>query len=147
MKYFIFSILLAFSALVANAQSYQVYSVKGDVKTSKGAVKKGDKITGNTIVTVAAEGRLVVLSEADKRLYTVKTVGKRALAELVKNPTTSAQQLSDSYLAFVKKKIMGTENTDKNYMQSAGTSFRETDSLLQNILIPEEKADTIRKGK
>lgn len=46
MKYFIFSILLAFSALVANAQSYQVYSVKGDVKTSKGAVKKGDKITG-----------------------------------------------------------------------------------------------------
>ena len=147
MKYFIFSILLAFSALVANAQSYQVYSVKGDVRTSKGAVKKGDKITGSTIITVAAEDRLVVLSETDKRLYTVKSAGKRPLAELVKSPTTSAQQLSDSYLAFVKKKIMGTENTDKNYMQSAGTSFRETDSLLQNVLVPEEKADTIRKGK
>lgn len=145
MRLLIVLMLFAFNAIVANAQSYQVYSVKGNVKTAKGVVKKGDKIAGNTAVTVAVDCRLVLLSEADKKLYTVKVAGKGTLAELVKSSTTTSQTLTDSYLAFVKKKISGEDNTDKNHMQSAGTSYRETDSLLMNVLIPEEKVDTIKK--
>ena len=145
MKYFIVLFLMAFCTLMSNSQTYQVYSVKGDVKTSKGIVKKGDKIAGTAVVVVAANCRLVILSEADKKLYIVKVAGKGTLAEMVKKSTTTSQQLSDSYLAFVKSKITGTENTDKNHMQSAGTAYRETDSLLQNVLVPVEKVDTIRK--
>lgn len=145
MRLLIVLMLFAFNAIIANAQSYQVYSVKGNVKTAKGVVKKGDRIAGNTAVTVAADCRLVLLCEADKKLYTVKVAGKGTLAELVKSSTTTSQTLTDSYLAFVKKKISGEDNTDKNHMQSAGTSYRETDSLLMNVLIPEEKVDTIKK--
>lgn len=144
MKYLIIFILFAFNSLAVSAQTYQVYNVKGDVKTEKGTVKQGDKFTGNTIITISNGGRIVILSESDKKLITIKDVGKGTISDIIKKSTTTSQKLTDSYLTFVKNKILGNENTDKNHMQSAGTSYRETDSLLQKILIPEEKTDTVK---
>lgn len=144
MRILIAFVIFVLNVCVSSAQTYQVYSVKGEIKTAKGVVKQGDKLTGNTAITIPGDGRIVLLSESDKKLFTIKDGGKGNLAEIIKKTTTTSQQLTDSYLAFVKKKILGTDETDKNHMQSAGTSYRETDSLLQNVLIPEEKIDTLK---
>lgn len=139
---------LLFSVLAA-AQDFQVYTVKGDILVQKDGkqekVAPGMKLTAGSVLTVPAQARLVVLDESKKELYTVKTAATGELGKLVKTEGTSTQQLTDSYMAFIKQKIMDSGNPkDRNYKQSAGTSYRETDSLMLNILVPAEIPDSVR---
>ena len=125
------------------AQNYQVYSVKGDVKSLNGKneapVTIGMQIQANTKVIIPAGGRLVILDEANKKLHTINTSATGTIAELLKKGDVSVQQLTDSYLAYIKSKITNSGGTqDKNYKQSAASSYRDPDSLLLRSIFNED---------
>ena len=62
MRILIAFVIFVLNVCVSSAQTYQVYSVKGEIKTAKGVVKQGDKLTGNTAITIPGDGRIVLLS-------------------------------------------------------------------------------------
>lgn len=131
------------------AQEFRVYTVKGSVTVKKGNgqenVVPGMILNSSDVLTLSVDGRLVVLSETDKALHTIKNPSTDYLGTLMKKEGNTTQRLTESYLAFIKQKIADSGNPkDKNYKQSAGTSYRETDSMLLQVLVP-ESADTTRK--
>ena len=110
------------------SQTYLVYTVKGDVSSKKGntavTVRPGDELSGKTVLTILDEGRLVIVNEANRELYTVKE-GIGALSSLVAAQNCRPQAVTASYLAFIKEKATsGKKVKDVNYMQLAGTSYR-----------------------
>ena len=148
MKNYTKQLLLILIAIVAFwapclAQTYQVYAVKGDVKCVDGQSEVlatvGMFISHTTIVTVPEEGRIVVLNENDKQLHTIKTAASGTFSELLKKDNVSVQQLTDSYLTYIKSKMTDSgDPKDRNYRQSAGTAYRDPDSLLLQTLFPED---------
>lgn len=141
---------IAIFVAVSYAQDYLVYTVKGDVIYKSGAsvvkVEPGMKLNAKVQITIPADSRLIVLNEASKKLYTIKVETVDLLENLVKKQGNSTQQLTESYLAFIKQKITDSGNPkDKNHMQSAGTSYRDADSLLLKTLVPDEQVDTTKK--
>lgn len=138
-------ILITFAAfgLSCSAQTFQVYAVKGEVKCNNGqsetVVAVGMMIPPTAKVTVPEGGRLVVLNEADKQLRTIKTAASGPITELLKQESVSVQQLTDSYLTYIKSKMTESDDPkDRNYRQSAGTAYRDPDSLLLQMLFPED---------
>lgn len=133
------------------SQDFQVYTSKGNI-----TVKNGDKnelvvpgmiLKSTSVITIPSEARLVVLYETNKELYTVKNPTTDQLGNLIKKDGNTMQQLTESYLAFIKQKITDSGNPkDKNYKQSAGTSYRDADSLLLKALVQDEKTDTTASG-
>lgn len=126
-----------------SAQIFQVYAVKGEVKCNDGQsetmVAVGMMIPPTTEVSVPEGSRLVVLNEADKQLRTIKNAVSGPIAELLKQDNVSVQQLTDSYLSYIKSKMLDSGNPkDSNYRQSAGTSYRDPDSLLLHSLFPKD---------
>ena len=112
------------------SQTYLVYTVKGDVTSKKGStvasVKPGDELSGKAVVTIPADGRMVIVNEAGQELYTVKE-GIGALSALVSAENCRPQAVTASYLAFIREKATsGKKVKDVNYMQLAGTSYRGT---------------------
>jgi hypothetical protein len=128
MKYlltFSISVILSFTCL---AQSYLVYTVKGDVvskgKAKAAQIQPGDQLTGKAVVSVSPEGRLTVIDEKDETLYTLKE-GIGTLSSLIENQQSKARPVTPSFLAFVKEKISTKNNPkDVNYMQAAGVTYR-----------------------
>ena len=138
-------ILIALFAqgILCSAQNVQIYSVKGDVKCSNGqdetVATVGMMIPPTTKVTVSEGGRLVVLNEADKQLHTIKKAVSGIIAELLKQEDVTVQQLTDSYLTYIKSKITDSgAPKDRNYRQSAGTAYRDPDSLLLQSIFNED---------
>lgn len=134
------------------AQDYLVYTVKGDVVSKDGEkvvkVETGMILGAKTVLVIPAEARLVVFCETSKELSTIKVEATDVLENLVNKQGNTTQQLTESYLAFIKQKITDSGNPqDKNYKQSAGTSYRETDSLLLKTLVHDEPVDTTKKDK
>ena len=141
-KLLILTLFIA-SGLLCSAQTFQVYAVKGEVKCNDGqnetVVAVGMMIPPTAEVTVPEGCRLVVLNEADKQLHTIKTTSSGPITELLKQENVSVQQLTDSYLIYIKSKRTDSgDSKDRNYRQSAGTSYRDPDSLLLQTLFPED---------
>ena len=142
--FILFCLLLPF---LAEAQTYQVYSVKGDIVLEQGGKKEkvipGMKLLAGSVLTIPEQSRLVVLDESKKELYTVKIAANDELGKLIVTNGNTTQQLTDSYMAFIKQKITDSgDPKEKNYKQSAATSYRETDSLLLKILVPKDNTDS-----
>lgn len=143
MKYFVFSLLLLSCSFYCAAQDYQVYNVKGNVTVQRGQnqepVNQGAFLSPTSILTIAEGARIVVLNEAKKELHTIKTPGSGTLSSFIISGNAPTQQLTESYLAFIKQKITDSgAPKDKNYKQSAGTSYRETDSLLMKAIVTDQ---------
>lgn len=153
MKRFLVTLfILTISLEVLSAQDYQVYTVRGDVAFKEGEklVKVAPKMVlgAKTVLIIPAESRLVLLCETSKELFTIKVKATGTIENLLKKQGNTTQQLTESYLAFIKQKITDTGNSkEKNYKQSAGTSYRETDSLLLKTLVPQNPIDTTKKDK
>lgn len=151
MKRLLLTLFIILASLgVLSAQDYQVYTVKGDVAFKEGEkvvkVETGMVLGAKTVLVIPADARLVVLCETSKELSTIKVEATDTLENLVKKQGNTTQQLTESYLAFIKQKITDSGNPqDKNYKQSAGTSYRETDSLLLKTLVHDEPVDTTKK--
>ena len=129
------------------AQDFLVYTVKGDITVKKGGniekVTPGMSLKSIDFVNIPVESRLVVLNESNKELHTIKNASSDQLGRLIGVEGNTKQQLTDSYLSFIKQKIAGVDTQkDKNYMQAAGTSYRDVnDSTMLDILVPTESAN------
>ena len=115
------------------SQTYLVYTVKGEVSSKKGnaavQVHPGDELSGKSVITIPADGRLVVVNEADRKLYTVKE-GIGTFSTLVAADNCRSQSVTADYLAFIKEKATsGKKVKDVNYMQLAGTTYRKVGVL------------------
>lgn len=135
--------LTLISATFCLAQDFLVYTVKGNITITKGnnieKVVPGMTLKSTDKVNIPAESRLVILNESSKSLHTIKISGNDILNKLLDNSNNTKQELTDSYLTFIKQKVSGiNDKKDKNYMQAAGTSYRGEDSLLINIVNPAE---------
>ena len=140
---------MVFSGGFCIAQDFLVYTAKGEITVKNG--DKSDKVVpgmvlqATSVLTIPAEARLVILYEKNKELYTVKNPTTDQLGNLIKKDGNTTQQLTESYLAFIKQKITDSGNPkDKNYKQTAATSYRETDSLLLKVLVPETPVDSTK---
>ena len=123
----VFSISIILS-LPCVAQSYLVYTVKGDIvskdKAKTAQIKPGDQLTDKTVLTVSADGRLTVIDEKSESLYTVKE-GIGTLSALIAAQQSKSRPVTPSFLAFVKEKVSTKNNPkDVNYMQAAGVTYR-----------------------
>ena len=123
----VFSISIILS-LPCVAQSYLVYTAKGDIvskdKAKTTQIKPGDQLTDKTVLTVSSDGRLTVIDEKSESLYTVKE-GIGTLSALIAAQQSKSRPVTPSFLAFVKEKVSTKNNPkDVNYMQAAGVTYR-----------------------
>ena len=135
----IFSLLNVFCL----AQNYQVYVVKGDIKCNDEQceipITIGMLIQPTNKVVIPEDGRLVILDEANMKLHSIKGTCSGTLVELLQKEDVSVQQLTKSYMSYIKSKIANSgDPKDRNHMQSAGTSYRDPDSLLLQPLFSED---------
>ena len=145
-------VILMIVCLGCSARNYIVYAVKGFVTVNQGAsVKPGSVLSSSDILSVEKKSKLILLSEEEKKLYSIQEECIGKLEDLVNTNECSVKQLADSYLAFIKNKIFNTQNSkgkeDKNFMQSAGTVYRETDSTSIEQIISNHRNDSIRRNE
>lgn len=133
-------ILLSLFAVTSFAQNYMVYITKGNIISKQHAeVKVGTIVSANDFIIVKKNSRLIILAEKEKRLYTISSECSGQLEILLKGKKCSIRNLADNYLHYIKNKIQDSKDIeDKNYMQSAGATYRETDSINVKVLIEEE---------
>ena len=104
MKKLFFLIAILACVISCQAQTFQVYAVKGDVRCFDG--QKGSLVTvgmllgANTKLTIPNGGRIVFFNEVDKRLYTIKNASSGLIANLLMKDDVLVQQLTDSYLSY-----------------------------------------------
>ena len=75
MKYLIAFTVSVVLSLPSLAQSYLVYTVKGEVvskdKAKAAPIQPGDHLTEKAVVSVSADGRLTVIDEKGETLFTL----------------------------------------------------------------------------
>ena len=125
------------------AQTYQVYTVRGDVKCNNGLNESlatvGIVLQDNTKLTVPNGGRIVVLNETNRQLHTINGATSGTVAELLKKDDVHVLRLTDSFFSYIKSKLNESIATkDNSYLQSAGTSYREGDSIILQTLFPND---------
>lgn len=141
--------LFAISCLIqCYGQSYQVYSIDGDVKLLKGNEESKlvpkKFLSPKDIIVVPENGKIVLFDEKAMKLYTIKQCGKKSIDAHLQAIGNSEKNITTQFLAFLKKKMNG--GNEKEYMQSAATSYRDADSLLIDVLIPDPN-NTNNKSK
>ena len=106
------------------AQTYLVYTVKGDVQTRTSRVRPGNQLSDKTVLTVPADASLTVIDEKSSSLFSIKE-GIGTIPSLIQSQSIKSRAVTSSYLAFVKDKVSSKDNPkDVNYMQAAGVTYR-----------------------
>lgn len=136
-------ILMLTIGLCAQAASYVVYSVVGDVKVFDG--KKNVTLTARKSVTdmskliIDAESAVTVLDEVHSKMYSFTTPGTNTVKQLIAK-AKAPKNLSKQYLSYMVKQLFSKESKNlshpSTYMQATATSYRATskDSFLLNKL-------------
>lgn len=136
-------ILMLTIGLCAQAASYVVYSVVGDVKFFDG--KKNVTLTARKSVTdmskliIDAESAVTVLDEVHSKMYSFTTPGTNTVKQLIAK-AKAPKNLSKQYLSYMVKQLFSKESKNlshpSTYMQATATSYRATskDSFLLNKL-------------
>lgn len=149
MKRIVLTLCVLVTNFICSAQVFQVYTVKGDVYLKKGdnmeKIVSGMLLQSSSAIVIREDGRLVVLSENEKKLYTMKKPQSGTLGALILKNENTPQHLTETYLKFIKQKITESEDgKEKNYKQTAGVSYRDADSLLLKKIIQERKNESNR---
>ena len=136
-------ILMLTIGICAQAASYVVYSVVGDVKIFDG--KKNVTLTARKSVTdmskliIDAESAVTVLDEVHSKMYSFTTPGTNTVKQLIAK-AKAPKNLSKQYLSYMVKQLFSKESKNlshpSTYMQATATSYRATskDSFLLNKL-------------
>lgn len=124
MRHLLAIILSVVLALPCAAETYLVYTVKGDVMNKATRIRPGDQLSDKTVLTIPAEGRLTLIDEKGEGLFTIKE-GIGTIPSLIETQRIKSRVVTSSFLAFVKEKVTTKNNPkDVNYMQTAGVTYR-----------------------
>ena len=138
MKRSLFVVVMLFVSFVANAQQYKVYSVTGDVTADGKAVVAKQSLSSKSYLSIAKGAKIILFEDSSNKLTTLKNEGKGNIASLVKLAGNSEKIISGSYLSFITQKMTCSEKRDNTYMQREGASYRDDDSLLIDIIVPND---------
>lgn len=142
MRKFFITLVLFVLTIVANAQQYKVYSVTGTVTVDGKSVVAKQVLTSKSVLSISKGGKIILFDGTNNKLTTLKSEGKGNIATLVKMAGNSEKAISGSYLSFITQKMTSEDKKDNTYMQSAGSAYRDADSLLLDAIIPN---DSVKK--
>lgn len=131
--------LFAAFALGMTAQSYDVYSVRGDVKRIEGRVKQPvklrEKIDETQVVSIPQSGMIMLLDAGSKKLYTINKPCTGTVKTLIGSENVSIKNLSNQYLKYLLAQLKGKGSitTETAYMQRTASAYRDADSLLITV--------------
>lgn len=142
--------MLLFCGFHCFADDFTVFSVTGKVNVGTESVKKGMTLKSTTEVIIGDNSKLVLIDDKNNKIVTVQGNAKGKISEVVKSSNSSLKSVTAKYITYMKQKMTDTAR-DKDHMQSAGTSYRETDSIASEALKNlqhrdnEQKNDSIKK--
>jgi hypothetical protein len=139
----LFIFILCLCVLPLTAQTYIVYIATGNVTVMTNGqcqpLKKGQELNEQSVVSILQGGQVVLLNKTERKLYTIKSQGKGKLSSLLRMQENKSQDITEAYVSYISEKIKSDNETNqKNYMQSAGTSYRDGDSTLIQTLYPND---------
>lgn len=142
MKKILITFTMFLMTFIVNAQQYKVYSVTGNVSADGKGVEAKQTLTAKSVLSIEKGGKIILFDSTNNSLATLKTEGKGTVATLLKVAGNSEKKLSGSYLSFITQKMTSDDKKDNTYMQSAGSAYRDADSLLLDAIVPN---DSVKK--
>lgn len=125
--------LLTF-AFTSQAQTYAVFSVRGDVRlvqNKKSApIKLRQCIQASDNVVVPATGKLILLDKANSKLFTINKPYSGAVSQLIADNTRcSMKNLSKQYLRYLIGQMSGKGviETRTCYMDRTASAYRDVE--------------------
>ena len=141
-------ILMFFWLSSASAQKMIVYSVIGSVTEcitgSRSRVFPKKRLSVSSHIVMDVSSRIVLLDETNNDMYTFKGVVDGKLEQLLKKDNVLKKKLTPQYFSILINKLSGTVSRNA-YMQSAGSSFRDTEELLGKFDSLKNEKDSIRQ--
>lgn len=140
-------LLLAF-ALSAQAQTYAVFSVRGDVRMMNNKksipLKLRQDIHASDNVIVPATGKLILLDKGNSKLFTINKPYSGTVSKLIADNTRcSMKNLSKQYLRYLIGQMSGKGiiETRTCYMDRTASAYRdvEMDSTVTDSTIVVEE--------
>lgn len=132
--------LLMFFGIHVIADDFTVFSVTGRVKVGSNLVKKGMTLKTTNEVVIGDNSKLILIDEKNNKIVTVNGSVEGKIYEVITSSKSSLKSVSGKYITYMKQKMSGAAK-DKDYMQSAGTSYRETDSIANEALKKLQRID------
>lgn len=149
MKIFIFIFYVFWTSSVF-AQKMVVYSVMGKV-TEKSAGKECKLLPKTNLslmsyIVMEGSSRIVLLDEIKKEMYTLKGAAEGKVCLLLKGNTVVKKKLPPQYFSVLMNKLSGAVSRNA-YMQSAATSFREAEELMEKFDSLKSVKDSVKSMK
>lgn len=147
MKKVLFILLFLLNCFGSPAQKYIVYSVSGNVfeKNSGSSDKILPKkhLKENSILCISQLSRIVIINENDKVMYTITGKAEGTISQLFKSgKSVAAKKLTPQYCTILLNKLSNS-TTRNTYMQSAATSFRDGEQIIERLDSLNNSNDTI----
>lgn len=115
------------------AGEFTVFSTKGPVTAGNKKLVNGDKVANASPVNIGSEGKLVLIDEENQQIVTVTGPASGKASEVVKSAHSSQKPVTAKYLAYMKQRI-ADKGDQSSHMQSAGSVYRDPDSLANAAL-------------
>lgn len=143
-------------AIASNAQSYSVFSVRGDVRVVKGKatapIKLRQELEAQSRVAIPSTGKLILLDKANSKLYTINKPYSGTIANLLADDARcSMKNLSRQYLRYLVNQMAGKGviETRTCYMDRTASAYRdvEPDSTATDstIVVEENRQEATEK--
>lgn len=144
----LFVCIVLFCATSVSAQKLTVYSVMGTVTEmkagSKNKVLPKAQLSATSNIAVGASSRIVLLDEANKEMYTIKGAVEGKIDLLLKGNNVVKKKLTSQYFTVLMNKLSNSASRS-TYMQSAATSYRDTEELMKKLDSLKNEKDSIRQ--
>ncbi|MGM9694676.1 MAG: hypothetical protein ACI3YC_06675 [Alloprevotella sp.] len=133
-----------FACPVLQAQTYTVFSLRGDVKIVKGKSSSGVKLraelTPETVLSVPTAGRIILLDQAGSKLYTISRPCQGSIKDLIAHDgQVQVKSLSKQYLSYIIRQMSGKGviETRTCYMDRTASVYRgeEEDSAAVDTTV------------
>lgn len=127
--------LVLASTFTAQAQQYDVFSLRGNVRLVKGKastpLKLRQVVNGDSHLLVPSTGKLILLDKSNSKLYTInKPYNGKVSALVADNARCSVKALSKQYLRYLVNQMAGKGviETRTCYMDRTASAYRDVES-------------------
>lgn len=146
----LFLVFIFFWVSSVSAQKIIVYSVMGTVTENnignKSKVLPKAKLSLTSHIVMDGSSRIVLLDDVNKEMYTIKGAADGKIDLLLKSDKAVKKKLSSQYISVLMNKLTGTISRNA-YMQSAATSFRDTEVLMESFDSLKNVKDSVSSAK